>query len=285
MSTLERLVKQHLFNEGIIQKSDCFAPLSGGRTNSVWKISGARDLICKLYSESTQNPLYENSPACEYACLKQMSGRGIAPTPRAFLETRIGDILVYDYLQGTVWNNDVAAVAELLARVHNEPAPNGLRSLAIGGKELVEQTLNILGALDPIGSAEISMLQPHIPILSEIPVCLVHTDVVPGNIIQTDQGMHLIDWQCPGIGDPVEDLAMFISPAMQQIYRGHPLTVTEHSNFLSAYPDIDVRSRYQFMAPLFHWRMAAYCAWKDARGAAGYGAAKLLEIEALKQLR
>ena len=50
--------------------------------------------------------------------------------------------------------------------------------------------------------------------------CLIHGDTVPNNFIQSVDALVLIDWQCPALGDPVLDLAIFLSPAMQQIARG-----------------------------------------------------------------
>lgn len=284
MGTNEDKVKQLLFDEGIIQKTDRFAALSGGRTNHVWQISGSIDLICKLYSKSTQNPLYENSPASEYACLQQFTGCSIAPNPRAFFETDIGELLVYDYLEGATWRSGVSELAQMLALVHAAPMPEGLRELPSGIEELTIQTINILAAVDERDAEIIQWYLPEIK-TSYVPKrCLVHTDVVPANIIKTDQGLRLIDWQCPGVGDPIEDLAMFLSPAMHHIYRGKLLSATEEKDFLLAYPDANVRQGYLELAPMYHWRMAAYCAWKEARGAHEYADAKLLEIAALQDL-
>jgi thiamine kinase-like enzyme len=284
LSANEDKVKQLLLDEGIIQKTDNFAPLSGGRTNHVWKISGSTDLICKLYSQSTQNPLYENSPVSEYACLKQFSGRDIAPNPRAFYETEFGELLVYDYLEGSTWTSGVSGLAQILALVHASTVPDRLRELPSGIEALTVQTLNILAG---VGERDAEIIQWYLPEIkaSYVPKrCLVHTDVVPSNIIKTDQGLRLIDWQCPGVGDPVEDLAMFLSPAMHHIYRGKLLSTTEEKDFLLAYPDEEVRQGYLELAPIYHWRMAAYCAWKEARGADEYADAKLLEIAALQDL-
>lgn len=285
MRACEVQVKQLLCDEGIIQKTDVFVPLSGGRTNSVWKISGSVELICKLYSENTQNPLYENAPASEYACLKHLSGKSIAPEPRAFMTAGFGQVLVYEYLHGIIWDQDVASVADLLSRIHNEMLPNGLRDLPVGADALTEQSLGILAALEPERAETLRALQPIVEVTFVNPLRFIHTDVVPGNIIQTNTGLRLIDWQCPGIGDPVEDLMMFLSPAMHYIYRGRLLTDAERQDFLAAYPDKCVQERCKQLAPIYHWRMAAYCAWKQARGDDGYGDAMLLEIEALEQLR
>jgi fructosamine-3-kinase len=284
LSTIEDKAKQLFIDEGIISEACTFRSLSGGRTNSVWKISGSADLICKLYAKSTQNPLYENSPTSEYGCLQQFAGQKIAPNPIAFFETDFGELLVYDYLKGTTWKSGVSELAQTLALVHAAPVLEGLRQLPVGVDGLTVQTLNILASVDEKDAEIIQWFLPEIKTSYTPKRCLVHTDVVPANIIKTDQGLRLIDWQCPGVGDPVEDLAMFISPAMQHIYRGKLLSSTEQKDFLLAYPDADVRQGYLELAPMYHWRMAAYCAWKEARGADEYADAKLLEIAALQDL-
>ena len=94
----------------------------------------------------------------------------------------------------------------------------------------------------------------------------------------------LIDWQCPRLGDPAEDLALFLSPAMQLLYRGAPLGLAEQDAFLAAYPDPQVTARLRALLPWFHWRMAAYCLWKAERGGAEDREAMALEIAALQSI-
>ena len=101
---------------------------------------------------------------------------------------------------------------------------------------------------------------------------------MPGNIIATPNGPVLIDWQCPARGDPAEDLATFLSPAMHWLYRGKLPDEAERAQFLDAYPDPVVVDRYLRLAPLFRWRMAAHCLWKAERGAADYATALKLEL-------
>ena len=55
---------------------------------------------------------------------------------------------------------------------------------------------------------------------------------------------------------------MFLSPAMQSLYRGNVLTRDEEAQFAAAYPDHRVVARYYALKPWFHWRMAAYCCWR-----------------------
>ena len=110
---------------------------------------------------------------------------------------------------------------------------------------------------------------------------LVHGDPVPGNIVTGPGRAALIDWQCPALGDPAADLAIFASPAMQQVYRGAPLSEAESAAFLAAYPDEETVARYRALRPWYHWRMAAYCLFRAERGRAGYAAGLTLERAAL----
>ncbi len=54
----------------------------------------------------------------------------------------------------------------------------------------------------------------------------------------------LIDWQCPAIGDPCLDLALFLSPTMQQVNGKTPLSGAEVAAFLEAYDNPQVTCRY-----------------------------------------
>lgn len=91
----------------------------------------------------------------------------------------------------------------------------------------------------------------------------------------------LIDWQCPAIGDPTHDIAIFLSPAMQLLYRGAPLSENEVRQFLAGYPDQDIAQRYHELADWFHWRMACYCLLRASQGATDYSQAIELELSSI----
>ncbi len=97
----------------------------------------------------------------------------------------------------------------------------------------------------------------------------------------TENGLCLIDWQCPALGDPAEDLAQFLSPGMQGLYGNQPLTATARGNFLAAYPNQDVVMRFRRLEPWFRWRNTAYFAWRVAQGDADYARAFDVECAAL----
>jgi aminoglycoside phosphotransferase (APT) family kinase protein len=93
---------------------------------------------------------------------------------------------------------------------------------------------------------------------------LIHTDFGPGNLIEGSDGLKAIDWQCPAAGDPAEDLAAFLSPALQILYGRPPLTSAQEAALLDAYDDAETTARLQQLRPFFDWRMAAYCAMRQA---------------------
>lgn len=240
-------------------------PLRGGRSNAVWKVG---DCVVKHYRPEAASPLFANLPAQEQLALEALAGQGLAPRLRAAGP----DWLVYDHVPGAVWSGDPAPVARALARLHGLPPPEGLRR----------------GATGPMLRDEILGWAPGdagLPVCPAWPAGLsslgrfIHGDAVPGNIIAAPGGPIFIDWQCPALGDPAEDIATFLSPAMQVLYVGAPLQEDAVARFLASYPLAEIVARYHRLAPLLHWRIAAHCAWKAARGDADYAAALRLELE------
>lgn len=242
-------------------------PLRGGRTNWVWRV-GAR--VVKLYNAAAESPLFPNDPQAEQRALSVVAPLGLGPV----LRQQGLDWVVYDHLDGQIWDaDDPAPVARLFAAVHALPG-EGFRSVASGTAAILAQAEAIL--------AECAGHLPPREGLVEVPpadeTCMIHGDAVAGNIIDGPGGLRLIDWQCPGQGDAAEDLAAFLSPAMQWLYRGAVLSAGQVEAFLAAYPDRAVVARYRALRPAFQFRMAAHCLWKAERGAEDYLRALTLEL-------
>lgn len=242
-------------------------PLAGGRSNRVWRLGRA---VVKLYDATAASPLFPNDARAEAAALALLGPHGLAPVRRAVGE----GWLCYDHVDGRPWSDDAAAVAAVLARVHALPG-KGFRRVGSGHAALIGQGRAILatcrGALPPPPPGDVpAVVRPG----------LIHGDAVAGNVIAGPQGVTLIDWQCPAEGDPAEDVAAFLSPAMQMLYRGRVLDSGQEAAFLAACPP-PLADRYRALAPAFHWRMAAHCLWKAERGAADYARAIGLELAAL----
>lgn len=271
-----------LADAGHITASARLAPLSGGRTNRLWLADtddGKR--VVKLYAEPTANPLFANDPGAEHRLLRHLSGSGLAPRPESFFNTRLGQVLVYGYVAGATWQSDPEPVADALARLHRRTPPPGLPSAPDGSAALTMQTEAILALCPAREAAPLHRLAPAGEVRPSAIAALLHGDVVPGNIVAGPAHVTLIDWQCPAKGDPVHDLATFLSPAMQLTYRGAALNEAETARFLDAYGNHGTVTRYLSLAPWFHWRMAAYCLWRVSRGADDYRPALALECDRL----
>ncbi|WP_416544146.1 MULTISPECIES: phosphotransferase family protein [unclassified Phaeobacter] len=264
----------HLAGLGLSDATPC--PLLGGRSNRVWRLGG---IVVKLYGRGNANPLFANDPSREQAALSALYRTGMVPSPLAAGQFEGRDWLAYQHSPGVTWSSGTTRVAELLGRLHTQPVipdlPNGIS----GSAEIAAQTRTILGHCR-MGN-DLLRIEPTRPVAPLGVHRLIHGDPVPGNIVTCDGQLTLIDWQCPQIGDPAEDVALFLSPAMQQVYRGAPLSAVEEAAFLAAYPDPQVVARYLELKPWFHWRMVAYCWWRDERDGEADSRAYRLERAAL----
>ncbi len=258
--------------------------MDGGRTNSIWRITGrAGDFVCKLYQSQNDNPLFPNDPKAEVLALQALEGHKIAPALHSVFQTRLGTCVIYSYEEGSVWSGDTAPVALLLRRLHAMAPPATLRSIPSGSGALWNASRDIAGMCSDVPP---ELLQ--VPQSPPVPACenpsFLHGDAVAGNILIGAGGARLIDWQCPAAGDPCEDIAVFLSPAMQHLYGENQLSNGEVAAFLNAYGDEKTAARFKALQPFFYMRMAAYCLWKAQRGQADYLHAMQLELAALKGL-
>ncbi len=262
--------------------------LRGGRSNDLWRVrGGGRDIVIKIAAGGASgNPLFPNLPESEYEAMRRLAPLGLAPEPVAFVPSPPRSILAYRHVEGFPGRASPAEAAMTLRRVHCLDAGGWpFRILPSGSAAIAAQTRAILAGCPPVQARALRALAPvgHVrPISREV---LLHGDPVPANLIAGRGGVTPIDWQCPAVGDPCEDIAIHLSPAMQALYGRRPLRPRERRAFLAAYGDAEITSRYQRLAPFFHWRMAAYCLWKSARGASEYGSAMKLEIGMLRRIR
>ncbi|MDB4209237.1 phosphotransferase [Amylibacter sp.] len=276
---IEKQLQKYLFMQGILSNQIEWHAQTGGRTNKVWRLIGDEDLVCKLYLETKNNPLFNNTPEEEYRCLLWLDGSDIAPKPYKFLKTPFGEVLLYNYIKGETWSHDVNTVLELLSRIRKHKCPKGLRILPNLPSDIKQTGLKIISNLNIYHQNILIEICPDV-IVSDIEPVLLHTDVVPGNLILGEEGLRLIDWQCPAIGDPIVDIMMFLSPGMHEIYGLGKLSMKDHEVFLMGLTS-DLRCRYNKIGSLYHWRLAAYCFWKFEQGFVEYENAALEEIKLL----
>lgn len=253
--------------------------LFGGRTNAAWLVEDTgQAAVLKLYRQGTENPLFPNDPAAEARMLSHLEGHALAPQLIAHFECDGVACNLYHALRGKPWRSGVTEVADLIKTLHQIPPPIGVRRIPNGAREIRQHAEQILALADKtLPQPESVALATTAPTTTDV---LLHCDVVPGNLIRCENGLRLIDWQCPAVGDATEDIAVFMSPAMQLLYRGEVLSATEESHFLAAFPQ-EQRDRYAALAPVYHYRMAAYCLWQVSRGHADYQEAFEAECAAL----
>lgn len=286
-------VKHELEQLGIIRSSAVWQPLRGGRTNRLWHVTADETpLVVKLYNPDAATPLFANDPVAEATVLKALLGTQLSPEAIFSGTTLAGPVLVYRHFCGTPWRSDPTSAATVLKSLHTTPIPQQAEQLPHapnGSLALKQQTLAILDQIPSAKAAHLRALEPESVAAENAQLRLLHGDPVPDNILCTQAGSGtdaiLIDWQCPTLGDPLLDLSLFMSPAMQIIARGRPLTVKEQKGFTEAYDDPPTTQRLLAMQPVLHWRMAAYCLWKTTRATPDfvYVQAMKAEISALKK--
>lgn len=235
--------------------------MPGGRSNSVWKVetrSGA--YVFKLFGANNDNPLFPNDAVSEQVALRHYHRLGFSPR----LVEAGTDWVIYDYVEASPWQNTPEIAGRGLAHLHSAPALSGLRVLVSGTRNLIKATERILSACPEDALGRIPPLARFDEVPEQTALCGLHGDPVPSNILCAGPQTLFIDWQCPAIGDPCEDIAVFLSPAMQVTYRGAALSETEEGAFWQGYQNPVVEERYQRLKPHFHRRMMAYCLWRNA---------------------
>ena len=235
--------------------------LAGGYRNIIHRVEGEDfDCIVKQCAPPDDNPMFPLLFEDEWRSLAAFEQYGIAPCLIATDPDR--RLLAYRFIPGDVWDGDLVGLGALLSRVGQVPPPGWLRKLPSGVGELRAHTIRILGEVaDPPGG----LLQHFDVPDGSFPTRLVHTDCGPGNVIGGSGQYVLVDWQCPGRGDPVEDLAAATSPGVQILYGRVPMEKADVDELLASYGDSPTTERYRWKAPLYSARFAAYCAWRIER--------------------
>lgn len=270
------------------------APLAGGYWNEVLRLTGdGVDWVVKVFADQDGWRLFPILPDDEARALALLRGARVAPDPVAYLPRtpERPAVLVYAWVAGGPWQTGTAAVAELMRRQH-AVAADGFRSVPTASDGILAEGERLLAGADPVDAAALRALAPTRPVQAAARRALIHTDAGTGNVIVGPDGPRLIDWQCPALGDPAEDLFAFLSPAFQVLYGHEPLTAAERAECLEAYGDRAVLARLAALEPALAWRFAAYCAMRrvdlahaDPDGSARYARALALSLDQLEALR
>jgi Ser/Thr protein kinase RdoA (MazF antagonist) len=242
--------------------------LTGGYLNQVFRLRGKEqgddfDWVVKFFMPETELALFPNLPVEERKATYLASTIGRAPVPISWLETWDGPVLVYEYCEGEIWREGVGEVARLLRDLRTlDTTDYGFREVPILPAEILAEGSAFLPIIAAEMRARLTWLRPDPIEVDAASRCFLHTDIGPGNIIVAKDTGRLvaIDWQCPAIGDPVQDVIAFLSPAFQILYGREPLTAQQEAEFFAAYDDAALKTHYDAVLPFYDWRMAGYCA-------------------------
>jgi thiamine kinase-like enzyme len=186
----------------------------------------------------------------------------------------------------------IAQVAALIARIHTEPAPVPARSA--DAAEWIARYVSILDGfmLDALMSragdassgltpAELALAAgARLAALDQLPKAapvLCHGDLHTGNLIETERGLTVVDWEYAHVSDPLWDLAGWSSAndfdgglrrTLLECYRGRTTSQDE-------------RARLELLAWLFDcvcllWSMVYLARYPDHPGAGIAARAQLL---------
>jgi hypothetical protein len=183
---------------------------------------------------------------------------GVAPEPVTFWPD-VG-ILVYTYVEGEVWRDDIMGMAHLLRRKEAADA-QGFRVVPITSEGILTEgdALFARCTKDELVAA-FQKFRPS-PVATPTPerLSLIHTDIGATNLIGHGENLRLVDWQCPAMGDLAEDVYSFLSPAFQILNLCAPLSEAARAVFFDALDMSLVKQRYRALEKAFAYRMAGYC--------------------------
>lgn len=238
---LEKL-KKYCVELGLAEAQAQWRFLTGGRSNLSWEVQNKTPIVVKLYQTQNQSPLFANEPALEWACLKNLAPKQMVPKALYHGEWEGTKFLVQDYVQPAARDLNPSEVGRYLKKLHALSPP------AI----LPERQQNWLSDIARQFGTSITQHNPPPKTV------FLHGDPVPSNFIPTAKALIAIDWQCPAVGDPCDDIAIYLSPSMQSIYSGQSLSASEIHDFWGAYDDQELRGRYDAHKADYSSVIAAY---------------------------
>jgi thiamine kinase len=236
--------------------------LTGGLTNRCWKIISQSGDAFVWRPSSPHLFQFGVSRVREKQILQSLVECHFAPSPILLNEKG----LLVEWLEGSVGQDPLTELERVgtLAKIHsvdihNKPIP------------LFSYTAKVDGYWHRLDSSFKTESREAIyhryrdpPSILHIEPVLCHFDLGDYNIVRTDQGIKVIDWEYAGAGDPRMDLAMTIDLGELNM----PKAVANYCK-LKAIEDIDSwlagvnqwKPRNQMMAML--WYLLGYQLWQD----------------------
>jgi hypothetical protein len=223
---------------------------------------------------------FDESPGREYDALNLLSGHDIAPQPRAYYPHQQDNkpVVIYDYLDGKMWDRYQPNPAELLLLAQTWIEMSSINRevlwLSRGQEISVEKIWNQISILiqtyrDWVDS-DFRLANPAIKLVigifnirksavaelskGKVPLCFCRADPRFANVIKRPSGkLGWVDWEDSGLRDPAKDLADIVNHPNQEDL----LSPEQWRSFLDPYLDYrrrfdsDVDRRYHLFSGIY----------------------------------
>jgi len=270
---------------GFDTKGSSWLSVSGGHSNQVWRIiCDGKRLVVKSFPTDWNNPLFENSAHLEIWSLQNLATLHIAPVYQGSGTANGIPFVVYEHLDTvgeTIAPEDVGVV---LRQLHQSTAK--LNTAFRNVPQLQNPVRRMLNLNLDIPASVSRILDVNQDAFETVPRrSLLHGDPTMSNFVLSRHGLKLIDWQCPALGDPIWDLAVFLSPAMRVAYRQKIVTEQDIDACLLGYGDDEIANSFRKHRSLFAAIFATYCIWQCQQGKLQYSSALDAELEVLDKAK
>ena len=209
LSELEQLALRYVPGEGPVSVER----LGSGLVNESYRVARGAGLYSLRVPAQNSADLGLDR-AWERRVLELATAAGIAPVVESY-EARTG-ILVSRWVEGAAWTaeqvvrpENIEKIAQLARRVHSLPVPRAARIMgpaswiAYYRKALTRCGADAHPALQSLLEARfaaLAKLPPHAPVLC-------HSDLHAQNLVVSDHGLVLLDWEYAHVSEPFWDLA------------------------------------------------------------------------------
>lgn len=212
-------------------------PLDAQSNNLYDLWTGDRHLIVKEYLKPEEQ---DDAPAREFAALQRLAEHDIAPQP-LFYDPALGPMVVYEYMDGEMWDRrvpapgELAQLAALWLRLHDLPVDGlwlsrGQDQSVAEMSAMIERFLRRYAAWAesefPAGKRPsrylprlLSQFGDALARLSEMPAQLRfgRADARFANVISRPNGaLGMVDWEDSGLRDPARDLGDLLTHPNQE---------------------------------------------------------------------
>ncbi|MFN8496156.1 MAG: phosphotransferase [Caldilineaceae bacterium] len=257
----ERLISNHTTLTTIVQSAlgeataaeIALRPALEYQSNQLYDVwANERHYILKEFLKPDEQAV---APLREFRALERLAALDLAPQP-VFYEPAQGPVVIYEYMEGVMWDRRRPTAAELAQLAEVWLAFNALPTADLWMSRGYERSLHQAGAwfyrqlqtyaqwadaeckpARPAAALCLELLQTRQTVADELtnntPVlCFCRADTRFANVIQRpDQRLGLIDWEDSGLRDPARDLADLMTHPNQEDL----LTPTEWQAFLQPY--------------------------------------------------